>query len=187
MSDLGDGSPGARALTADSKYRLLLQIAQRISGTLDLDEILNHLLDTILEAVPYDAAGVFVLTREDPLLQRGHPRQMVAGMASRGFPPRPLEDDSMLRLGLGIIGHVIRTGEFVVAPDVRLEPRYVEGRPETRSEIAVPIVDGPPHHRRAEPRERRAGPPTRTPTWRCCGSSRTRRRSPSRRRCCTAR
>jgi sigma-B regulation protein RsbU (phosphoserine phosphatase) len=81
-----------------------------------------------------------VLTREDPALQRGHPKQMIAGMASRGFPLRPREDDEMLRLGRGIVGHVIRTGEHVVAPDVRLEPRYVEGRPETRAEIAVPIV-----------------------------------------------
>jgi len=46
----------------------------------------------------------------------------------------------MLRLGKGIVGHVIRTGTAVVAPDVRREPHYVEGRSRTRSEIAVPIV-----------------------------------------------
>jgi len=46
----------------------------------------------------------------------------------------------MLRSGLGIVGHVIQTGEVVSAPDVRLDPRYVAGRSATRSELAVPIV-----------------------------------------------
>ncbi len=140
MPDLLDDGTQPRALTAETKYHLLLQIAERISGTLDLDVILNHLLDTVGEVVPYDAAGVFVLTREDSALRRGHPRQVIAGMASRGFPPQRPERDPMYRFGHGIIGHVILTGECVVAPDVRQESKYVEGRPQTRSEIAVPIV-----------------------------------------------
>jgi sigma-B regulation protein RsbU (phosphoserine phosphatase) len=48
----------------------------------------------------------------------------------------------MLRLGKGIVGHVIRTGAPVIAPDVSRNPYYVEGRARTRSEIAVPIVVG---------------------------------------------
>jgi serine phosphatase RsbU (regulator of sigma subunit) len=48
--------------------------------------------------------------------------------------------NQMLRSGGGIVGHVIRTGETVVAPDVRRDPRYVVARAATRSEIAVPIV-----------------------------------------------
>ena len=46
----------------------------------------------------------------------------------------------MFLQGKGIIGHVIATGEYVVAPDVDREPRYVVGRQATRSEIAVPIA-----------------------------------------------
>src|SRR5262249_8591008 len=48
--------------------------------------------------------------------------------------------DPLLRDGRGIVGHVIETGEPVVAPDIRLDPWYVEGRATTRSEIAVPIL-----------------------------------------------
>lgn len=134
--------PPPRELTADARYRLLLQMAQRVSGTFDLDEILGHLLDVVASAVPYDAAGVFVLDRADVNpLARGT-AQFIAGMSARGFDPRPPETDPMLRLGKGIVGHVIRTGAPVVAPDVRLEAHYVEGRSRTRSEIAVPIVVG---------------------------------------------
>ncbi len=128
-----------RVLTADTKYRLLLQIAQTISGTLDLDEILNHILNTVRTVIDYDAAGIFVLTREDPFSRVGHRQQVIAGMASRGFDPRPPEDDEMLRLGKGIIGHVIASGQPVVASDVRVDPHYVEGRASTEAEIAVPI------------------------------------------------
>ena len=134
-------APRHGRLTADLKYRLLLQISQTMSGTLDLDEILNHLLDTIRLILDYDAAGVFVLNRQDL-----HPRtaerasQLIAGMAARGFDPRPADHDPMLFKGKGIIGHVIKTGETVVAPDVTLNPYYIAGRATTRSEIAVPIV-----------------------------------------------
>ena len=49
----------------------------------------------------------------------------------------------MMREGRGIIGHVIRTGEAVCASDVRLDARYIKGRDETMSEVAVPIrLDG---------------------------------------------
>jgi GAF domain-containing protein len=51
-------------LTAAAKYRLLRDISYRIRDTLDLEEILNHLLDTVHQILPYDAAGIFVLNRE---------------------------------------------------------------------------------------------------------------------------
>ncbi|MBZ5555561.1 MAG: hypothetical protein LAO21_22875 [Acidobacteriia bacterium] len=58
-------------LTPDSKYQLLLQISREISGTLDLDEVLSQLIDALKSAIPYDAAGIFVLN-ENSLALRGH-------------------------------------------------------------------------------------------------------------------
>jgi phosphoserine phosphatase RsbU/P len=46
----------------------------------------------------------------------------------------------MLTRGEGLVGHVIKTGQSAVVPDVRLDPRYVVGRAETLSEIAIPIL-----------------------------------------------
>lgn len=140
QADSSPSAAGRRPLTAEEKYLLLLQISERISGTLDLDEILHHVLDSVRATVAYDAAGIFVLTREAPAASRDPGRQMIAGMASRGFPAHPADDDAMLRQGKGIIGHVIHTGECVVAPDVRQDAHYVVGREGTLSEIAVPIV-----------------------------------------------
>lgn len=127
-------SPGA-----DVKYRLLLEISQQISRTIDLQEVLNHLLRVVRSVVACDAAGIFILNRDVSFGQARGPN-MIAGMAAFGFKHLAEGRDPMLRSGKGIIGHVIRSGEIVIAPDVSLDPYYVEGRPETKSEIAVPIV-----------------------------------------------
>jgi len=125
-------------LSADLRYRLLLELSQRISRTLDLQVVLQDLLQALRPAVAYDAAGVFVLSRAVPLIRRSDPN-LIAGMVQVGFDDPPA-DDPMLRSGKGIIGHVIHTGEVVNASDVRLDRRYVAGRRQTRSELAVPIV-----------------------------------------------
>jgi len=124
------------ALTAERKYRLLLELSHRISRTLDLTAVLDDLLQALRSAMAYDAAGVFVLNRAVPLQADGN---LIAGMLQVGFD-HPAGSDPMLRSGKGIIGHVIHTGETVLAPDVRQDPRYVAGRATTRSELAVPIV-----------------------------------------------
>ena len=125
-------------LPAELRYRVLLELSQRISRTLDLQVVLEDLLQALRSAISYDAAGVFVLNRSVPIARR-RDSNLIAGMVQVGFDDPPA-DDPMLRSGKGIIGHVVHTGEVVSAPDVRLDPRYVAGRGETLSELAVPIV-----------------------------------------------
>ena len=61
--------------------------------------------------------------------------------AERGLGSE-VKERMLLRLGEGITGTVARDGEPILAPDVRLEPRYVEANPDVRSEMAVPIKWG---------------------------------------------
>ncbi len=127
-------------LIAETKYRLLAQIFHEIRDTLDLEEILNHLLDMVYSVLEYDAVGIFVLNQH--IMDEPHKkirRGLIDGIAIRGFDIRPPSIDPMLSLGKGIVGHVIRNCESVVASDVRRDSRYVAGRKGTRSEIAVPI------------------------------------------------
>jgi len=127
-------------LTAEKKYELLREISNKMRDTLELDVILNNLLDTLKNIIEHDAAGIFVLS-QDIIHPRYHfPRQLIGGIAIRGYDNRPPEQDEMLSSGKGIIGYVIRTGESVIIPDVRLDSRYVVGRERTLSEIAVPIM-----------------------------------------------
>jgi phosphoserine phosphatase RsbU/P len=134
-----DDSTHSQTRAPDANYRLLLEISQQISRSIDLQEVLDHLLQSLRSVVDYDAAGIFVLNRNAPL-GRAVGANFIAGAASVGFPNVDEGDDPMLRSGKGIVGHVVRTGEVVIAPDVGQDARYVEGRTGTRSEIAVPIV-----------------------------------------------
>ncbi len=127
-------------LTPERKYQLLLEISHKVRDTLDLDEIMDQLLDSVKTVLDYDAAGIFVLNQD--LIHGRHESQlgMIAGIARRGFDPNPPMGDDMLMHGRGISGYVIHHCKSVVVPDVRLDPRYVIGRKATLSEIAVPII-----------------------------------------------
>ncbi|MEJ2366865.1 MAG: SpoIIE family protein phosphatase [Acidobacteriota bacterium] len=115
-------------LSAETKYGLLLEIEHKVRGTLDLDSIMNHLLDTIGSVMDYDAAGIFILNRGAVLPHRGPPGNVIAGIALRGFDLGPPEADPMLSEGKGVIGRVIRTGETVLISDVAKDPDYIAGR-----------------------------------------------------------
>jgi phosphoserine phosphatase RsbU/P len=127
-------------LTAEKKYQLILDISHKVRDTLDLDEIMDHLLDAVKIALEYDAAGIFVLNQDLVHGRHETPRELIAGISRRGFDPGPPEEDAMLMHGHGITGDVIRNCRSVVVSDVRLDPRYVQGRRATLSEIAVPII-----------------------------------------------
>ena len=127
-------------LTAETKYQLLMEISRKLRDTFDLNETLNHLLDTLQTIIKYNAAGIFILSRDIADQLDKHPSTLIAGIARRGFDPHPDDADRMLMLGEGITGHVIRTGQPVIIPDVRFDPRYIVGRARTRSEIAIPIL-----------------------------------------------
>ena len=62
--------------------------------------------------------------------------------ASVGYPTDMVRGLRM-KLGEGITGWVAQHGEPVLVPDVRLDSRYVEGSPDIRSELCVPLAAGP--------------------------------------------
>ena len=48
-------------LTTTDKLRMLLDITKKISRSLDLQEVLNLVMDTLDSLIPYDAAGIFLI------------------------------------------------------------------------------------------------------------------------------
>ena len=129
-----------RELSAEDKYQLLRDISFKIKDTLDLNVILNLLLDALKTVLDYDAAGIFVLNEHIEHPDFYFPGQKIGGIAKRGYEDHPVELDAMLREGKGIVGYVINTKRSVIAEDVRKDKRYVVGRKETLSEIAVPVI-----------------------------------------------
>ncbi len=126
-------------LTVTDKLRLLLDITKKISRSLDLQEVLNLVMETLGSLIPYDAAGIYVL--KCVKTPDGAPAQACVfhTEAVRGYDIEDLRE-LKLKMGEGIIGHVGLSGEPVISPDVRTDPRYVNARSETRSEMVAPII-----------------------------------------------
>ena len=127
----------AHGLTTIDKLRMLLDITKKISRSLDLQEVLNLVMDTLDSLLPYDAAGIFVLKCDKTA--QGEVEGFFRTEAVRGYDVDELST-LHLKLGEGIIGHVALTSKPIISPDVRNEPLYLNAREETLSEMVAPII-----------------------------------------------
>jgi len=129
-----------QGLSTVDKLRMLLDITKKISRSLDLQEVLNLVMDTLDSLIPYDAAGIFLLTCMDQAaVDQGEEPCVFHAEAIRGYDINELTE-LHLKLGEGIIGHVALTAEPIISPDVRKDPFYINARVETRSEMVAPII-----------------------------------------------
>lgn len=121
-----------RKLRRESKQKnILFELSKQVSSSLDLDELLNNILDSLREAVDYDAAGIY-------LVQPG--TQKLKHYIMRGFDPE-VEAKHELQIGEGVVGWAIKTGRASIVPDVSRSVHYCKSRTETRSELVVPIYN----------------------------------------------
>src|SRR5919107_416444 len=130
----------SRGLTTIDKLRMLLDITKKISRSLDLQEVLNQVMDTLDSLIPYDAAGIFVLQCVDPeTVPEGEEPCEFKSEAVRGYDIDELSD-LHLKLGEGFIGSVALSATPVISADVRSDPVYINARDKTRSEMVAPII-----------------------------------------------
>jgi sigma-B regulation protein RsbU (phosphoserine phosphatase) len=130
----------SHGLSTTDKLRMLLDITKKISRSLDLQEVLNLVMDTLDSLIPYDAAGIFVLQCVDPeLVPKGEEPCTFKSEAVRGYDIDELSD-LHLKLGEGFIGSVALSGAPIISHDVRNDPVYVNARDRTRSEMVAPII-----------------------------------------------
>jgi sigma-B regulation protein RsbU (phosphoserine phosphatase) len=126
---------GERISTID-KLRLLLDITKTISRSLDLEEVLNLVMDTLGSLLPYDAAGIYLIEFgteiKDPYIFKSK--------AIRGYNISFDLIEPRLKMGEGFLGAVAQTGKPIISHDVSKDPRYFAARERTRSEILAPII-----------------------------------------------
>jgi sigma-B regulation protein RsbU (phosphoserine phosphatase) len=108
----------------------LLEVEKSLSLTLNLNELLELILDSLSKVVRYDAAVIFLIDKE---------KQEIEHIKARGFDPA-LEPDLQLKIGEGLAGWAAKTQSSLIVPNVVEDPRYVEARVETRSGMVVPIL-----------------------------------------------
>jgi phosphoserine phosphatase RsbU/P len=108
----------------------LIEAVRKVSSSLDLDEVLDTIFDSIKELIDYSAAVIYVIDSRSG---------EVTEFKTRGYLPESISED-FVATGSGIIGWVIKNRAGEIVNDVKSDPRYVTVRAETRSEVAAPII-----------------------------------------------
>ncbi|HID64247.1 MAG TPA: GAF domain-containing protein, partial [Anaerolineae bacterium] len=115
-----------------AQLKAIGEVGQQIASTLDLDELLHRVVNSLVNVFDYYCANILLVDADagEIILQAsaGHSGRMYEGYR--------------LKIGQqGITGWVAQTGEPLLVNDVTKDPRYhfVEELRDTRSELAVPI------------------------------------------------
>jgi phosphoserine phosphatase RsbU/P len=106
----------------------LQKFAQRITSTLDIEELVPRIVDEVAASLGCVEINLYLRDPEqDELVLSG-----VRGCShyAKGHH---------LKKGAGMVGHVAATGKMHYAPDVSRDPYYVACEPDTRSEVAIPL------------------------------------------------
>jgi phosphoserine phosphatase RsbU/P len=108
---------------------LLYQIGKKLSGTLEINELMREILESLKQAVSFDVGGIFLV---EPVSGD------IRSLYTVGYDPA-YDTQMQMKIGQGLVGHVASTGEPVIVSDVTKDKRYINANPNTRSEVVVPI------------------------------------------------
>lgn len=109
---------------------VLNEISREITSILDLDDLLERIGQLLKRVIDFQMFTI--------LLWNERTQQFEHRFSSR-YGERVTRERNV-SLGEGIIGTAAQLREPILAPDVRKDPRYVNANPETRSELAVPLI-----------------------------------------------
>lgn len=109
---------------------MYLSIGSRLNTTFDLQELLGAIIDSLEKLIGFDAAGIFLVNLETGEIESDFIRGYHFEFARK----------IRQKVGEGILGWVIENGQSVNLGDVSQDPRYINARPETHSEITVPLI-----------------------------------------------
>jgi hypothetical protein len=126
----------AQSLSDPSALRIaelvrLQKFAQRITSTLDIEELVPRIVDEIATSLGCVEINLYL---RDPQ-QSEFVLAGVRGCSVHG-------KGHCIQMGTGMVGHVASTGKMHYAPDVTRDPYYLACEPDTRSEVAIPLQRG---------------------------------------------
>lgn len=126
MSTTASKSP----VTPENLESFLLEVADSVSTTLDLDSLLRRIAEQVRRVIDYEIFAILlVIDRTQELRIRfaiGHPQELI--------------DSTRIRIGEGVTGLAAQRREAILVTDVAGHPNYIEGVSGVRSELAVPLV-----------------------------------------------
>jgi signal transduction histidine kinase len=127
-SSFDSQASGARIPASFEALYRISSIAGRMS---DPREALTTILSVLIEVLNASSGTISLLNPDSGKLEIE---------VQQGLPPD--SDEVALRLGQGITGWVAFHGRPQLVSNVSADPRYIALRPEVRSEMAVPMLEG---------------------------------------------
>lgn len=109
---------------------LLNEISRDLTSILQPDELLKRVGDSLLRIIDYQMFSVLLLDESGQKLEHRFSLRFKENIHLKHDIP----------LGRGIVGMAAETNKAVLVPDVHKDSRYIEVNPETRSELAVPLI-----------------------------------------------
>jgi len=109
---------------------LLLEVADVMNTTLDLNTILRRVGELVRRVIEYEHFAIMLLNEKT---------QELRIRFSIGLPPEVMER-CRIKVGEGVTGQAAQRRETVLVNDVLKAPHYIETLPQVRSELAVPLI-----------------------------------------------
>jgi phosphoserine phosphatase RsbU/P len=111
---------------------LLLEVADVVNTTLDLDTTLRRVAELVRKVIDYEIFAILLLNERTQDLrfrfQIGYPREYA--------------DRSRIKVGQGVTGRAAQTRQAILVEDVTKDSDagYIEAIPNVRSELAIPLI-----------------------------------------------
>src|SRR5450755_6990 len=118
-------------ITRQARTLLLLnEIARELTSILNLDELLKRIAELLNRLIDYQMFSILLIDATGEKLQHRFAQRFEERLHVKHDIP----------LGRGVVGYAAQAKEAVLVPDVAKSSLYIASNPETRSELAVPLI-----------------------------------------------
>jgi len=133
-SRIATGIENARLYTRVARQAktlaVLNEISRELTSILNLDQLLQRIGDLLSRLIDFHMFSILLPDASGTRLQHRFSMRFNEKVQVKLEVP----------LGEGLVGYAAQHREAVLVPDVRLDRRYLELNPETRSELVVPLI-----------------------------------------------
>jgi sigma-B regulation protein RsbU (phosphoserine phosphatase) len=109
---------------------LLNEIGREASSILDVEELLRRAAELVKRIIDYQIFSILLYDERDNVFR--HRVNVKFG--------EKIQEKFAVPATEGIVGAAAQLRRAILVPDVKADPRYIEVNPETRSELAVPMI-----------------------------------------------
>src|SRR5438105_56507 len=118
-------------ITRQARTLLLLnEIARELTSILNLDEVLKRVGELLSRLIDFQMFSILLLDTAGEKLQHRFSLRFQENIHLKHDIP----------IGTGVVGYAVQHKEVVLVSDVTKDSRYILLNPETRSELAAPLI-----------------------------------------------